>query len=67
MYYKTLVSIKNYKEEKRKDSPRAQTTHLTSFGPIFIVATLVMVVVKLVMVMVIVTVCGDGSVMTVVA
>ena len=36
--YNVLVSIKNMKEIIKKHSPRAQTTHLALFGPIFVVA-----------------------------
>ena len=36
--YNVLVSIKNMKEIIKKHSPRAQTTHLALFRPIFVVA-----------------------------
>jgi hypothetical protein len=30
--------IKNMKKEKEKNVPKAQTTHLTSFGPVLVIA-----------------------------
>ena len=33
IYHKSLVSIKNNRRKIKKNSPRAQTTHLASFAP----------------------------------
>ena len=40
MYYKILVSILKYMRERKKNSPRAQTTPYASFEPVLVVATL---------------------------
>ena len=40
MYYKILVSVLKYMRERKKNSPRAQTTPYASFEPILVVATL---------------------------
>ena len=40
MYYKILVSVLKYMRERKKNSPRAQTTPYASFEPVLVVVTL---------------------------